>query len=110
MGEEITFQDMLLFVKTELSLAVQERDEYWKKQEMGKSDDCIKHCDEAVQAERERVRKWAITEGNYACYSNKCGHKNIELNSQNHGEYIGRSDTARDVLSLLDPKIEGDEK
>lgn len=35
--------------------AVKERDEFWKKQEMGVATDCQKHCEEAVRKEREKI-------------------------------------------------------
>jgi len=50
--------------------AREERDEYWKKQEMGKSSDCYKHCEEARKEERVRTLKWAtqLTEAEYKIY------------------------------------------
>ena len=44
-------------VKKFLAESIQIRDDFWKKQEMGKSSDCVKHCEEAVAEERERVNQ-----------------------------------------------------
>ncbi len=41
---------------TSIHQAEQARDEYWKEQEMGKSSDCSRHCEEAIAEDRERVR------------------------------------------------------
>lgn len=46
---------ILAFIKQETALAVKERDDFWAKQEMGKSDDCLKHCEEEGKLFREKL-------------------------------------------------------
>ena len=44
-------------LKNFIRTLLENRDNYWKAQEMGKCEDCMKHCAEALTAERKRIEK-----------------------------------------------------
>ena len=53
--ENMFNKTIIPFLATAINQAKQERDDYWEKQEMGKSSDCHKHCEEARQEAIEEM-------------------------------------------------------
>lgn len=52
--EECIDYNKALFIKS-LDKALKNRDTYWQEQEMGKSCDCAKHCEDAVKEAEENI-------------------------------------------------------